>query len=187
MFIDLTLAIDLQSKELAENNEKIVSSGHLGTHFDIMDKSFPLELIERDAIVFDISQIRERDVEANDLDLALVKKGMFVAFYSGFINEEAYGTKSYFQNHPELSPALIDALLEKKVSIIGIDFSGVRRGKEHTPMDQHCADHNVFILENLCNLEQILAQKSAPYFIANTYPLNYLGLTGVPCRVVAKI
>jgi hypothetical protein len=86
------VAIDLQSKELAENNEKIVSSGHLGTHFDIMDKSFPLDLIERDGIVFDISQIRGRDVQANDIDLTLMKEGMFIAFYSGFINEEVYGT-----------------------------------------------------------------------------------------------
>ena len=187
MFIDLTLPIDLKSKEMAENNEKIVSYGHLGTHFDIMDKTFPLELIERNGIVFDISLIRERDVETTDLDLNLVKEGMFVAFYSGFINEETYGTKPYFQNHPELSPTLINALLEKKISIIGIDFSGVRRGKEHTPMDQHCADHNVFIIENLCNLDQVLAQKSAPYFKANTYPLNYQGLSGIPCRVVAKI
>ena len=26
---------------------------------------------------------------------------------------------------------------------IGVDFAGVRRGKEHTPMDQYCADRGV--------------------------------------------
>lgn len=187
MFIDLTLLIDFQSKEMAEKNEKIVSYGHLGTHFDIMDKTFPLALLERDAIVFDISKIQGRDIEMTDLDLNLVRKGMFIAFYSGFIDQEEYGTKAYFQNHPELSPTLINALLEKEIAIIGIDFAGVRRGKEHTPMDQHCADHDVFIIENLCNLDKVLAHNSTPFFTANTYPLNYQGLTGIPCRVVAKV
>ena len=53
--------------------------------------------------------------------------------YTGFIEEEGYGSRKYFTEHPQLSNALLEALLEKKVSIIGVDFAGVRRGKEHTP------------------------------------------------------
>jgi kynurenine formamidase len=81
---------------------------------------------------------------------------------------------------------LIERLLEKHVSIIGIDFAGVRRGKEHTPKDQYCADRGVFIIENLCNLKQIL-DKGNGTFIAHTYPLNYAEMTGLPCRVVASL
>ena len=159
----------------------------MGTHFDAMDKTFPLQLLELEGIVFDISHVLNRDVETSDLNLDLVQPGMFVALYSGFIDKEKYGSKSYFQNHPQLSITCIEAFLEKDISIIGIDFAGVRRGKEHTPMDQFCADHDVFIVENLCNLDKLLNHANAPYFTANTYPLNYLGLTGIPCRVVAKI
>ena len=39
---------------------------------------------------------------------------MFTAFYTGFIEEQGYGGKIYFTEHPQLSHALIDALLEKK-------------------------------------------------------------------------
>lgn len=80
---------------------------------------------------------------------------------------------------------MLEALLQKNVSMIGVDFAGVRRGKEHTPMDQYCADHGVFIIENLCNLYSILKIRNT--FIANTYPMNYAEITGLPCRVVADI
>ena len=75
--------------------------------------------------------------------------------------------------------------LQKNVSIIGVDFAGVRRGKEHTPMDQYCADHGVCIIENLCNLCSVLKNGNA--FIANIYPMNYAEMTGLPCRVVVDI
>ena len=110
---------------------------------------------------------------------------MFVAFYTGFIEKEGYGTKTYFTEHPQLSNELLEALLQKQVSIIGVDFAGVRRGKEHTLMDQHCADQGVFIIENLCNLGNVL--KNGGSFTAHTYPMNYAEMTGLPCRVVAEI
>lgn len=110
---------------------------------------------------------------------------MFVAFYTGFIEDHGYGGKTYFKEHPQLSDKLIDALLDKKISIIGIDFAGVRRGKEHTPKDQYCADKGVFIIENLCNLSKVL--ESGSEFIACTYPMNYAEMSGLPCRVIAKI
>jgi kynurenine formamidase len=93
--------------------------------------------------------------------------------------------RKYFTEHPQLSNALIDKLLTKRISIIGVDFAGVRRGKEHTHMDQCCADRGVFIVENLCNLKNLL--KNGNTFIANTYPMNYAEMTGLPCRVVAEI
>ena len=83
---------------------------------------------------------------------------MFVAFYTGFIEKTGYGGKAYFTGHPQLSDDLIDALLAKGISIIGVDFAGVRRGKEHTLKDQYCADHGVFIIENLCNLQSVIGE-----------------------------
>ena len=124
------------------------------------------------------------EIPISDIDLEEVSSDMFVAFYTGYIEEEGYGTRKYFAEHPQLSNKLIEELLKQKVSIIGVDFAGVRRGKEHTPMDQHCADCGVFIIENLCNLKKLLGNDSL--FIANTYPMNYADMTGLPCRVVAE-
>ena len=171
----------------AQGNEKKALVGHLGTHFDVMDREFPLEYVERKGIVFDVSQISDRDICETDINPDKVEANMFVAFYSGFIESQGYGGKEYFSAHPQLSTELIHALVNKNISIIGVDFAGVRRGAEHTPMDQYCADRGVFVIENLCNLSDLLAGQKDNVFIANTYPVNYAEMTGLPCRVVAKV
>lgn len=184
MKIDITLKITPKMVKDAQGNEKKALVGHLGTHFDVMNKEFPLDYTERKGIVFDVSHVQERDIEVRDINISQVEKGMFVAFYTGFIEKVGYGTKEYFSNHPQLSNQLIEELLKRNISIIGVDFAGVRRGKEHTPMDQHCANHGVFIVENLCHLESVLENKNT--LIVHTYPMNYANMTGLPCRVVAE-
>lgn len=79
-------------------------------------------------------------IDITDVDLDKVAQDMFVAFYIEFIEEEGCGTRKYFTEYPQLSNELIEALLKKKVSIIRVDIAGIRRGKEYTSMDQHCAD-----------------------------------------------
>lgn len=185
MLIDITLKITPKMVKDAQGNEKKALVGHLGTHFDVMNKEFPLEYTRRKGIVFNVSNIIDRDIDVGDVDLSQVEADMFVAFYTGFIEKEGYGSKEYFTAHPQLSNELIDALLKKSISIIGVDFAGVRRGKEHTPKDQYCADCGVFIIENLCNLQAVLNTGGA--CTINTYPMNYAEMTGLPCRVVAEV
>ena len=132
--------------------------------------------------MFDVSSVNGRDIEIADIDLDAVEPDMFVAFHTGYIDKVEYDSKEYFASHPALSVELIDALLDKRVSIIGVDCAGVRTGKEHTLMDQHCADHGVFIVENLCNLDKVIGR-----CIINTYPMNFAEITGLPCRVVAEV
>ncbi|MDK2980496.1 MAG: hypothetical protein PWQ55_843 [Chloroflexota bacterium] len=190
MFIDITLQITPKLIENAQGSEVklLTNHGHIGTHFDVMDKEFPLEYVERPGVVFDVSEVgTEREIAAGDIDLGKVQADMFVAFYSGFIEAHEYGTQAYFSGHPHLAVDLIEALLARNISIIGVDFAGVRCGKEHTPMDQHCADQGVFVIENLCNLKAILGDVPAAFFTANTYPINYTQMSGLPCRVVAKV
>lgn len=96
--------------------------------------------------------------------------------------------RGYLYNEEmDFSNKLIDQLPDRKVSIIGIDCAGVRRGLEHTPKDQYCADRGVFIVENLFNLGRLLNGKDILKFTANTYPINFSDMTGLPCRVIAEI
>jgi kynurenine formamidase len=184
MMIDITLRLTTERMGTAWENTAKSLVGHLGTHFDVMDKEFPLSYTCRKGVVFDVSHVRGRDVEASDLDLDRVEAEAFVAFHTGFIEEEAYGTPRYFKEHPQLSDELIEALLQKGVSIIGIDCAGIRRGKEHVPADQRCADRGVFVVENLDNLQAVLAL-NVP-FTVRTYPMSVSGITGLPCRVVVE-
>ena len=185
--IDLTWRVDLQTADKAKENLEKAKGGHLGTHFDVMNKEFPLEYMEREAVVFDVGECgTERDITFDDIDINEVPKGGFVAFRTGFIEQEGYGTKTYFRDHPQLSMELIGQLLNLGVAIIAVDFAGVRRGQEHTPTDQICADRGTFIVENVCNLATILNGQRYAHFIAGTYPVNFVGMTGLPCRVVAR-
>lgn len=185
MLIDITLKITHKMLAEALGNQDKALIGHVGTHFDVMNKAFPLAYTERKGIVFDVRNVSDRDIEIADIELDDVEKDMFVVFYTGFIEDNGYGGRAYFTEHPQLSVALIDALLDKGVSIIGVDFAGVRRGREHIPMDQRCADNGVFIIENLCNLNEVLRMDRR--FTACTYPMNCSEMTGLPCRVIAKV
>ena len=127
------------------------------------------------------------EIGIDDIALDLVEADMFVAFCTGFLEAEGYGSRRYFAAHPQLSHALIDALIGRGISIIGVDFAGIRRGAEHTPADQRCADRGVFVVENLCNLHAVLQGAPHAFFSANTYPLHITGLTGLPCRVCADV
>lgn len=185
MLLDISLQVTPQMRREAPEKDDRALVGHLGTHFDVMDKEFPLSYTRRQGIVFDVSAVDGRDIGAEDIPLDLVQAGQFVAFYTGYIDREPYGTKAYFSEHPQLSHELVDILLEKGVSVIGIDCSGIRRGKEHIPTDRRCADRGVFVVENLCHLQDVVA--AGGRFVAHTYPVNYSDMTGLPCRVIAEI
>lgn len=185
MLIDITLKITPQVAKSVPGSTDPTLAGHVGTHFDVMNKVFPLAYTRREGLVFDVSCIRGRDVGIDDIALEEIRQDMFVAFYTGFLDEAGYGSKQYFAEHPQLSGELIDALLDRGVSIIGVDCAGIRRGKEHTPKDQYCADRGAFVIENLCALQSVI--DGGRRFTAHTYPMNYTGITGLPCRVIAEI
>ena len=186
MLIDLTVEVTEFAREQAFAAEKMASFGHLGTHFDVMDKEFPLTYVKREGIVFDVSGIRDRDIDVEDIDASKIGENLFVTFHTGFVESVGYGSKKYFTDHPQLSNELIDELLARKIAIIGIDFAGIRREAEHTPKDRYCADRGVFIVENLCNLKKLLEYARHGAFVVNTYPIRFSGMTGLPCRVVAE-
>ena len=185
MLIDMTLTVTPEMARAAKANPDPHLVGHLGTHFDVMEQEFPLEYTEREGVVFDVSGVTDRDIELADIDIDRVGKGMFVAFYSGFVERVPYGAPDYFKTHPQLSHALIDALLDRGVSIIALDFGGVRRGAEHTPKDRVCAERGTFVVENLCSLKSLVDVGGR--FVACTYPMKVVGISGLPCRVVARI
>ena len=184
MLMDITLQVTQDMLGTAWENTAKSLAGHLGTHFDVMDKEFPLEYTRRKGVFFDVSHVRGRDIESADIDLDRVKAGTFVGFYTDFQKEERYGTPRYFKEHPQLSRELVEALLNKGVSVIGVDCAGIRRAPEHVPIDQHCADRNVFVVENLCGLNAVV-ELDVPITV-HTYPMRMAGITGLPCRVVAE-
>lgn len=187
MWTDLTVSVSKEVSEKAMSIEKMTAFGHLGTHFDVMNLVFPLEFVKRSGLMFDVTEYVQRgqDIELSGEALSLVEAGDFVIFKTGAIETMAYGSQAYFGEHPQLTVALIEALIAKGTAMIGIDAAGIRRGSEHTPMDQHCADRGVFVVENLCNLSAVLKAKNHVRCDVYTFPIKFEGLSGLPCRVMA--
>jgi kynurenine formamidase len=192
MRIDLSFKVDKQALgeilgSLAQADMNLEKQGHVGTHFDVMNKEFSIENIITRGRIFDISHIKTGEVKVKDLDLSSVEKGDFVMFYSGILKQLGYGSKEYFSTNIELSDELIDCLIDKEVNFIGIDMNGAQKPANHLHIDQYCAYRGVFIIENLDNLDLVLKKGSDKPFTVYTFPVNMAGFSGLPCRVIAEI
>ena len=187
MFIDLTLPISIA--EISGGEEyvrKIVEAGHAGTHFDVMDKTFPIDSFRTNGKVVDVSHIRDREVEIADIADVDLGYGDMLIFYSGWVDELGYDTRhDYVLKSAELSDALVEHVVARGVKLIGVDAAGVQKPKKHAAVDQYCADRGVFIIENLANVRQLL-DLDRP-FTVYTAPLNRTDLSGLPCRVVVEV
>ena len=179
-------AVDLALPLAKDMEQKAELSGHVGTHFDVMDKTFPVEYSILHGIIFDVSSRGSEEIGIDDVPLSLVGERMFVGFRSGIQEIHPYGSMEYRKQHPTLSYELLQELINHKVAVIGLDFAGVRRGPEHTPADQMLADNGAFVIENLCNMESVLDGNEYREVMVSIAPTVKSDATGIPCRVSAR-
>ena len=85
MLIDITLPVTQQMLKKDPGSQQATLLGHTGTHFDVMDKEFPLAYTRREGIVFDVSAVQGRDIESSDIVMEQIVPDMFVAFYTGYM------------------------------------------------------------------------------------------------------
>jgi hypothetical protein len=86
MKIDLSFKIDKEaleeiSRSLAQVNLDLEKQGHIGTHFDVMNKEFSIENTITIGRVFDISHIKNGEVKVDDIDLSSVESGDSIQEY----------------------------------------------------------------------------------------------------------
>lgn len=174
MLIDLTLDIDRTTRDDLMTGKPYAALGHLGTHIDMLGHRFPTCDLRRRGILFD----------ADDIDMAMIERDMFIIVRTGHSARFAYGSEEYRTMAPQLPEALAERIADAGVAMIGIDCGGLRRGAEHAPIDRYCAERGVFVVENLCNLSQLPAKEP---FTVYTFPLAMSGWSGLPCRVAADI
>lgn len=190
MKIDLTYQLTKEKienavKNFSDKDKALMSTGHLGTHFDVMGKNFSLDFTETEGIIFDVSKIDD-EIKISDIEIEKIREKNFVLFYTGVSEKFDYGTDDYNKNFPQLSWNLIEELANKKISMIGVDMRGIRKGDEHSKADNFCAQRGIFIVENLVNLSKLIEFKEKK-FIIHTYPINIRGFSGLPSRVIAEI
>ena len=100
MLIDITLPVTPKMMNTALENTAKNLVGHVGTHFDVMDKEFPLAYTKRKGVVFNVSHVREREIDLCDVDLTMVELDMFVAFSTDFLSKTVLIFSTYTCERP---------------------------------------------------------------------------------------
>jgi len=171
-------------EEQGWNELSLKFNSHCGTHIDApyhmladgkkLDE-FPIDSFIGSAIVVDG---RKRN-EKNEIVAGLkqIKAIDFVFFCTGHVKNR-YSQK-YFENNPVISTKTAQELIEKKIKIAGIDSYT----PDNEPFETHklLFKHQIRIVENLVNLEQLIGKK----FECTILPLNIKNADGAPCRVIA--
>jgi arylformamidase len=163
--------------------DHLVSLGtHVGTHMDApahmipkgktLDQ-YPVErFVGRGVVIRVGGQFSLDDVKNADL-----RQGDIVLFNTGFDNK--YHDPEYFATYPAIPEDIAHYLVEKKVSIVGIDMCS----PDHEPFPTHkiLLGGDVLIVENLTGLEELHGDIEV-----TALPIK-LQLDGSPARVIAKL
>ena len=155
---------------------------NMGTHIDVMGVDV---IIENDRLIsegikFDVSNIKDRPIKLDDLELSLIKEGIYVFFQTNW--DEYVDDEIIYSNHPEISMEVIEYLVEKKVNMIGIDTLGLGRGRNHGIIDEFLAKNKIYGIENLCNLKSIPQKDFKVYCL----PIKAEGLDALPARLLVE-
>lgn len=192
MFVDLTLSIAQNDPVIGKASKdpgSYMSQGHIGTHLDVNfgHAMPPKEYCLRRGWVVDVSDKANVEIDESVLKDVDWSEGDFIMLHTGQTGKFTYGSKDYFKDHPQLNWESIRSIASRKPSFIGLDFPGLRRGPEHNIADSICAEHGVYVIENLANLDRLLAESGSNAFEVVTGWTGFQGATGLSCRVTALI
>ncbi|MGI0072734.1 MAG: cyclase family protein [Nitrosotalea sp.] len=176
------------------NLELIFFSSHTGTHLDapyhFVEKGLRIDKITlnkliTNALVCRVKKgsnelITRKDIVDFEARNGTISPNLAIVFETGWSKNVT--KKDYFTKNPGLSAAAAKYLLEKKVTLVGIDSPSIDMGKDSKFSVHHILlKRGVLILENLCNLGEI----PNSYFRLIVLPLKLKGATGSPVRAVA--
>lgn len=160
---------------------------HTGTHIDApmhlindnkMISEFPLDSFVGKGVLLDVRG--EDIIEMKSCYEEMIEEGSIVLIYTGF--DELYDRGEYFSSHPIIDKKLCDFFISRKIKMIGMDMAS----PDYPPFDIHKAllSNNIFILENLTNLNELLEINS---FEVIALPLKIsaeASLVRAICRVI---
>jgi arylformamidase len=172
--------------------QDIRMSSHCGTHIEFpyhhskngMDAgSFPLERLIGECLLLDfthkkpdepvtLDELKEREGKIHQGDMLLFNFDCSRLYYT----EQAH-------TRPYIAPEAVQWLvLEKKISLIGSDASGIEvKGIPNQPNHQFLMDHGVPIIEFAAHLDQLRKERFTLFALA----LCIVGLDSCPVRLIA--
>ena len=179
-----------------ENDKKLEIDGyenhnlkigmHTGTHLDLpahmIKSSNYVSKIELDSLSGKAKLIYVRGEELisyKEKYDSLIEKEDIVLFYTGF--SEKYGSREYVEKHPVFNRELCQFLIDREIKMLGFDMPSPDR----FPYQIHklLFENDIYILENLKNLDKLLGFKSFELLI---FPLK-IRAEAAPVRAAALI
>jgi kynurenine formamidase len=169
------------------SDHKIESCMHVGTHMDA-----PLHMIDGGMVISDFPAnkfqgrgvlVDARKYKVIDESLLYgieIQKGDIVLVWTGW--DKKYRSDDYFNNWPIMTEDFAKYLLEKDISLIGMDTPGPDIDEDF-PVHKIFLPNNILIIENMCNLELLSNHTS---FKIHAYPAKY-NADAAPVRVVAEL
>lgn len=165
---------------------RLETNMHVGTHLDaplhFIENSkyisdYPVDIFAGKAVLIDVREIEL--IGLKDEYERLISEEDIVLFCTGF--SEFYGTANYYSKHPILTLELAEFLARKKIKMVGLDTPSPDR--DDYLIHHKLLSNDIFIIENLCNLEKLLPYDS---FEIAAFPLK-IKAEASPVRVVAII
>jgi arylformamidase len=165
------------------NLHRVSMNTHFGTHIDSpwhmtgdgkRLSDFPIERFIGRAMLFDVRGQKEIDIDLLDSDFPEI-----VILRTD--RTRLIGSPVFFKDNPVVGRRLAEKLAAKHVGMIGMDSHTV----DNEPYEVHkiLFKHEILILENLVNLDQI----GSTTFTLLALPLKLDKLDGAPCRAVAQV
>jgi kynurenine formamidase len=149
-----------------------------GKDFSELDASLftDLEAVKITVPFWQTKAVTEKHLQLFDISgkAVLVETG-----WSRYWNSEVY-----FENHPFLTEAAAAYAKEQNVLLVGIDSHNIDdTSKKSRPVHSLLLANEIFIVEHLCNLDQL----PAGGFTFTALPPKVKGVGTFPVRAVAKI
>lgn len=154
-----TLSLSASVEKDGYNSFNLDTGMHAGTHLDaplhlIAGKKFiseyPVENFMGRGKVIDVRN--RTQISYLQYYNQIIHEGDIVLFYTGWA--KTYGSSEYYTKHPTITQDLADFLVRRKVKLVGIDSPS----PDFEPFLIHkiLLSNNIFIIENLCNLDKLL-------------------------------
>ena len=143
------------------------TSMHVGTHIDAplhMGKNkkfiseYSIDKFIGNAVLLDVRG--EKVIGIKDDYYRDIKENDIVLLFTGW--DSFYGKKEYYTDHPVVSEELAELLIKKKIKMLGMDMPSPDKGEFE--IHKKLFENEIFILENLTNLNKLLYNEEIQIF-----------------------
>jgi len=155
---------------------------HNGTHIDAPAhmiaggkelRDYPIERFVRQGICIDARQ----GFNAEAIEKSVNQEGLAVLFFTGA--SDYFHEEKYWSEFPVLDKSCIQILINKKVSMVGVDAGSFDKQND-SKVHKSLLGADILLIENLTNLKPLIGQTFDLYAL----PIK-LEKDGAPTRVIA--